>query len=31
MGQNARDNFEVLVRTLEFSFLVTVVQTASAC
>jgi ABC-type sugar transport system permease subunit len=28
MGQNARDNFDVLVRTLEFSFLVTVIQTS---
>jgi raffinose/stachyose/melibiose transport system permease protein len=28
LGQNARDNLEILVRTLEFSFLVTTVQTA---
>jgi len=27
MGQNIRDNADVLVRTLEFSFLVTVIQT----
>ena len=29
LGQNARDNAQVLVRTLEFCFLVTVVQTAA--
>lgn len=28
MGQNVRDNSQVLVRTLEFAFLVTVIQTA---